>query len=81
MTKQHDDLERLLTVREAAHLENTCARTIRRRPAPGGLPAPRYGRGPRGGAEWGGARRGRTALAGGDGPRPVGQRQEFAVAP
>ncbi len=45
MTKQHDDLERLLTVREVAHLENTCERTIRRRIASGELPAIRYGRG------------------------------------
>ena len=45
MTKQHDDLERLLTVREVAHLENTCTRTIRRRIASGELPAIRYGRG------------------------------------
>ena len=44
MTKQHDDLERLLTVREVAHLENTCTRTIRRRIASGELLAIRYDR-------------------------------------
>ena len=44
MTKQHYDLERLLTVKEVAHLENTCERTIRRRIASGELPAIRYGR-------------------------------------
>ena len=44
MTKQHYDLERLLTVREVAHLENTCTRTIRRRIASGELPAIRYNR-------------------------------------
>ena len=44
MTKQHDDLERLLTVKEVAHLESTCTRTIRRRIASGELPAIRYGR-------------------------------------
>ena len=44
MTKQQYDLERLLTVREVAHLENTCERTIRRRVASGELPAIRYGR-------------------------------------
>ena len=43
MTKQHD-VERLLTVKEVAHLENTCERTIRRRIASGELPAIRYGR-------------------------------------
>jgi len=44
MTKQQYDLERLLTIREVAHLENTCERTIRRRVASGELPAIRYGR-------------------------------------
>ena len=44
MTKQQDDLERLLTVREVAHLENTCTRTIRRRIASGELLAIRYDR-------------------------------------
>ncbi len=44
MTKQQYDLERLLTVTEVAHLENTCARTIRRRIASDELPAIRYGR-------------------------------------
>ena len=39
MTKQHDDLERLLTVKEVAHLESTCTRTIRRRIASGELTA------------------------------------------
>ena len=43
MTKQHD-VERLLTVKEVAHLENTCTRTIRRRIASSELPAIRYGR-------------------------------------
>lgn len=42
--KQPDDLERLLTVREVAHLENECERTIRRRIASGDLRAIRYGR-------------------------------------
>ena len=44
MTKQHDDLERLLTVKEVAHLENTCTRTVRRWIASGDLPAICYGR-------------------------------------
>jgi len=44
MTKQQYDVERLLTVKEVAHLENTCERTIRRRIASGELPAIRYGR-------------------------------------
>ncbi len=44
MTKQQYDLERLLTVKEVAHLENTCERTIRRRVASGELPTIRYGR-------------------------------------
>ena len=44
MTKQQYDVERLLTIKEVAHLENTCERTIRRRIASGELPAIRYGR-------------------------------------
>jgi len=44
MTNRHGDLERLLTVKEVAHLENTCTRTVRRRIASGDLPAIRYGR-------------------------------------
>lgn len=42
--KPPDDLERLLTVREAADLENESERTIRRRIASGELRAIRYGR-------------------------------------
>ena len=38
------ELERLLTVREVAVLENVCTRTIRRRVASGELPAIREGR-------------------------------------
>jgi hypothetical protein len=44
MTKQHYDLERLLPIKEVAHLESTCERTIRRRIASGELPAIRYNR-------------------------------------
>ena len=44
MTKQQHDVERLLKVKDVAHLENTCERTIRRRIASGELPAIRYGR-------------------------------------
>ena len=40
--KLEDD--RLLTIKEVAHLENTCERTIRRRSASGEMPAIRYGR-------------------------------------
>jgi excisionase family DNA binding protein len=42
--KQPIDLERLLTIRDVAALENTCDRTIRRRIASGELRAIRYGR-------------------------------------
>lgn len=44
MKKTKAEVERLLTVREAAHLENVCARTIRRRIASGELQAIRDGR-------------------------------------
>ena len=44
MTGRKDELERVLTVKEVAHLENTCERTIRRRILAGELAAIRDGR-------------------------------------
>ena len=44
MKNPKDELERALTVKEVAHLENTCERTILRRIQAGELPAMRDGR-------------------------------------
>ena len=44
MKKRDDELERVLTVKETADLENTSERTIRRRIIAGELPAIRDGR-------------------------------------
>ena len=44
MKDPKDELERALTVKEVAELENTCERTIRRRMLAGELPAMRDGR-------------------------------------
>lgn len=44
MRKKANDLERLLTIKEVAHLENVCERTIRRRILAGELRAVRVGR-------------------------------------
>jgi excisionase family DNA binding protein len=44
MKKPNQDLERLLTVREVAHVLAICERTVRRRIKSGDLPAVRDGR-------------------------------------
>ena len=44
MTREPDQPERLLTIREVAAIQRTCERTVRRRIAAGELPAVRDGR-------------------------------------
>jgi excisionase family DNA binding protein len=44
MTREINQPERLLTIKEVANLQQTCERTIRRRIASGELPAIRDGR-------------------------------------
>jgi len=44
MKKRNQDLERLLTVKEVAHVMAMCERTVRRRIKSGDLPAVRDGR-------------------------------------